>query len=92
MSILFVANLDESVTSDHLELLFASYSFSACTLMRNKKTGRSRGFALIDVETEEASLRARHDLDGSLFAGKVISVLETRAIGRLKKAISRKVH
>lgn len=73
---LFVAGLPESITEDVLRQLFEATGGSVIdvSLPRDRATGRPRGFGFVTFSTPGEAASARQSLDGSLQAGRAISV------------------
>jgi nucleolin len=73
---LFVAGLPESVTEDTLREIFEAVGGNVVdvSLPRDRATGRPRGFGFVTLSSAEEATAARNSLDGSLQAGRSISV------------------
>src|SRR5690349_21036393 len=73
---LFVAGLPDSVTEDVLREIFEAVGGTVVdvSLPRDRATGRPRGFGFVTFSTAEEASNARQSLDGSLQAGRSISV------------------
>jgi nucleolin len=73
---LFVAGLPESITEDVLRQLFEATGGKVVdvSLPRDRNTGRPRGFGFVTFASAEEANGARSSLDGSLQAGRAISV------------------
>ena len=73
---LFVAGLPDSVTEDALREIFEAVGGTVVdvSLPRDRATGRPRGFGFVTFSTSEEAGNARNALDGSLQAGRSISV------------------
>lgn len=73
---LFVAGLPESITEDALREVFEATGgkVTDVSLPRDRATGRVRGFGFVTFATPEEAGTARDSLDGSLQAGRPISV------------------
>ena len=73
---LFVAGLPDSITEDVLRTLFEATggTVSEISLPKDRATGRPRGFGFVTLSTSEEAQAARDSLDGSIQAGKSISV------------------
>jgi len=73
---LFVAGLPDSVTEDVLRQIFEATggTVTDVSLPRDRMTGRPRGFGFVTLGTAEQAAQARRALDGSLQAGRSISV------------------
>lgn len=64
---------------DELSEYFAEVAtVVSCDLMLDRQTGRSRGFAFIEMESEETARQAVKAMDGKELEGKSISVKEAR--------------
>ncbi len=73
---LFVAGLPDSLTEEVLRQLFeaAGGTVVEVNLPRDRATGRLRGFGFVTLETADQAANARSVLDGSVQAGRSISV------------------
>jgi RNA recognition motif-containing protein len=73
---LFVAGLPDSVTEDVLREIFEAVGGTVVdvSLPRDRATGRPRGFGFVTFSTPDEANNARQSLDGSLQAGRSISV------------------
>src|SRR5258706_3907568 len=73
---LFVAGLPDSITEDVLRQLFEATggTVSEVSLPKDRATGRPRGFGFVTLSTSDEAQAARDSLDGSMQAGKSISV------------------
>ena len=76
---LFVGNLPFQTTEADLETLFAgSGDVAAVTVMRDRETGRARGFAFVEMATDEGATHAIDTLNNSSYGGRNLSVNEAR--------------
>jgi RNA recognition motif-containing protein len=73
---LFVAGLPDSISEDVLKQLFEATGGSvvSVSLPKDRTTGRPRGFGFVTLSTPAEAQAARDALDGSMQAGKSISV------------------
>jgi nucleolin len=73
---LFVAGLPDSISEDVLKQLFEATGGKvvSVSLPKDRMTGRPRGFGFVTMATPQEAQAARDALDGSLQAGKSISV------------------
>lgn len=72
---LFVGNLPWSAEEQDLESLFAQFGgVQDVALMRDRETGRSRGFAFVTLESAEAATAAVNALEGQDFQGRALKV------------------
>ena len=73
---LFVAGLPDSISEEVLKQLFEATGGSVVnvSLPKDRATGRPRGFGFVTLSTPAEAQAARDALDGSMQAGKSISV------------------
>jgi nucleolin len=73
---LFVAGLPDSISEEVLKQLFEATGGKvlSVSLPKDRMTGRPRGFGFVTLATPQEAQAARDALDGSLQAGKSISV------------------
>ena len=76
---LYVGNLSYNTTEGELESLFAqSGTVESVRVMRDMATGRARGFAFVEMATDEeaqAAINAHHQQE---FGGRALTVNEAR--------------
>jgi len=78
MTTLYVGNLPYSVTEESLSSLFEAHGpVSRTKLVMDRETGRSKGFAFLDMQDEDA-WNAISALNGTLFEDRTIRVNEAR--------------
>ena len=76
---LFVGNLSFNTDEPQLEQLFASIGqVESIRLMRDQETGRSRGFAFVEMTNQADGQAACSSLDQSEFGGRRLTVNEAR--------------
>lgn len=76
---IFVGNLSSSVGEDQLKELFAQKGpVGSVMVMRDINTGRSRGFAFVNMETEEDAQKAITELNAYSLEGHNLTVNEAR--------------
>lgn len=79
---LFVGNLSYSVTSEHLSETFSQFgTVASSTVIMDRETGRSRGFAFVEMETDEQGASAIEALNGASLDGRSIAVREAAERG-----------
>ncbi len=72
---LFVGNLSWDVTENDLQDLFGQQGpVAEVSLMMDRATGRSRGFAFVTMGTEEAAQTAIAALNGQDYQGRALTV------------------
>ena len=78
MKKIFVGNLDFGATEDSIRELFeAQGAVESVKLMTDRDTGRSRGFAFVEMAEGDAD-RAIKSLHGTNFGGRTLNVSEAR--------------
>ena len=77
---LFIGNLSLSVTDAELTELFAGASIPVTDIkvMRDRETGRSRGFAFVELAPEADMESAISQLNGKVVEGRPLTVNEAR--------------
>ena len=76
---LFVGNLSFNTTEgDVLELFKTSGNVVSCELILDKFTSKSRGFAFVQMATQEEANKAIADLNGKELDGRALTVNEAR--------------
>jgi cold-inducible RNA-binding protein len=76
---IFVGNLDFGATEDTVRSLFEAYgTVERVSLMTDRETGRSRGFAFVEMTDTEEADRAITALNGANVGGRALNVNEAR--------------
>jgi len=76
---LFVGNLSHETTSKEIRDLFSEVGVvESCQLIEDRETGRSKGFAFVEMNSEEAANTAKEKLNGHDLHGKTLKVNEAR--------------
>jgi cold-inducible RNA-binding protein len=76
---LYVGNLPFSVTEQDLQTLFAGAgTVETVNLMRDQATGRARGFAFVEMGSDEEAQQAISMLNEHDFGGRNLTVNEAR--------------
>jgi len=79
MKNLFVGNLPFTATEDELRDLFSAFGeVQQVRIMTDRDTGRSRGFAFVEMPDDEAAAKAVTDLNGKDFNGRPLTINEAR--------------
>ncbi|MBD2344786.1 RNA recognition motif domain-containing protein [Anabaena subtropica] len=72
---IYIGNLSYQVTEEDLKLAFAEYGkVSRVQLPTDRETGRPRGFAFVEMETEAQETAAIEALDGAEWMGRDLKV------------------
>lgn len=76
---LYVGNLPFSATEDELRSLFESHgSVGSVNVITDRETGRSRGFAFVEMDDAGAAEAAMRALDGQDMGGRSLRVNEAQ--------------
>jgi len=76
---LYVGNLPYEIGETELQDLFAKAgSVESVTVMRDQMTGRARGFAFVEMSTDEEAQTAIRELNASQVGGRSLTVNEAR--------------
>ena len=78
MKKIFVGNLDFGATEDSIRALFEAHgTVESVKLMTDRDTGRSRGFAFVEMADADADA-AMKALNGTNLGGRALNVNEAR--------------
>ena len=76
---LFVGNLPYETMEQDLETLFGEAGqVETVSVMRDRMTGRARGFAFVEMASEEDAQKAITQLNGHQLGGRALTVNEAR--------------
>jgi len=76
---LYVGNLSYNTTQEQLHTLFSKMGdISEVVVITDRDTGRSKGFAFVEMATEEAAKEAIKRLNGSQLDDRTLTVSEAR--------------
>lgn len=76
---LYVGNLPYEAGENDLHELFARVGgVESVSVMRDQATGRGRGFAFVEMNTEEGAQKAISELNDSQMGGRNLTVNEAR--------------
>ena len=76
---LYVGNIPYETSESDLENLFAQAgSVASVTVMRDRETGRARGFAFVEMATEADAKNAIAQFNERPFGGRTLTVNEAR--------------
>lgn len=72
---LYVGNLSYSTTDGDLTSLFSQFgSVQSAQVITDRDSGRSKGFAFVEMDSSESCSKAVDELDGQDFDGRTIRV------------------
>jgi RNA recognition motif-containing protein len=76
---LYVGNLPYQVDETELTQLFARCgSVESVTVMRDRATGRARGFGFVEMSSDEDAQKAIDSFNGSELGGRTLTVNDAR--------------
>jgi cold-inducible RNA-binding protein len=76
---LYVGNLPYETTESDLQALFESAGqVSTINIVRDRATGRARGFAFVEMSDSEGAQRAINELDRHAYGGRNLTVNEAK--------------
>jgi RNA recognition motif-containing protein len=77
---LYVGNLSFDTTNQDLETIFGeSGTVTSVNIIDDRETGRSRGFAFVEMSSAEEAKAAIAALDGKEVGGRTLKVNEAKA-------------
>ena len=73
---LFVGNLDFGTGEDELRELFSTTGFEVVEtrIVTDRQTGEPRGFAFVELQTNDDAANAIEQLDGTTFRGRPLRI------------------
>ena len=76
---LYVGNLPYETNDQDLQELFATAgTVETVNVMRDASTGRARGFAFVEMSTDEEAQKAASELNSFQMGGRALTVNEAR--------------
>ena len=76
---LFVGNLSPDTSGDELSALFGEVGgVESCQLITDRDSGRSKGFAFIEMNSKETADAAKEKLNGQDLHGKPLKVNDAK--------------
>ncbi len=72
---IYVGNISYQLSETELEQAFGRFGeVSTVKIIKDRETGRSKGFAFVEMPVEEDAQAAIRELDGSTLGGRPIKV------------------
>jgi len=82
MKSLFVGNMSFQTTESDLNALFKSFGqVGRVNVVKDRETGRARGFAFVEMPNDDEAVKAIAALDGKEVGGRNLKVNEARPKG-----------
>lgn len=76
---LYVGNLSYDTTEEQIRDAFAELgAIESCSLITDRATGRSKGFAFVEMTDKDDALQAIEQFHGIEFNGRTLNVNEAR--------------
>jgi RNA-binding proteins (RRM domain) len=76
---IFIAGLNYNISDSELSELFAAYGeVSSARVIKDRQTGRSKGYGFAEMTDDEAAKKAIEELNGQEIKGRAIVVSEAR--------------
>src|SRR5688572_15427399 len=76
---IYVLNLNFNVQDEDLREFFAPYGeVNLAKIIKDKESGRSRGFGFVEMSDDEAAKKAIAELDQATVEGRAIKVMEAK--------------
>jgi RNA recognition motif-containing protein len=76
---MYVGNLSYSANEDELRRIFEEHgTVVSAQVIMDRETGRSKGFAFVEMSTDQEAQAAISALDGKEIGGRVLKVNEAR--------------
>ncbi len=75
---LYIGNLPWSVDEEKLKELFAAYETEEVTLIKDKFSGRSKGFGFVTIADEATAKKAISELNGKDIDGRELKISEAK--------------
>ena len=76
---LYVGNLGYNVSSSELETMFSTFgTVQSAQVIQDRDTGRSKGFAFVEMGTDQEAQAAIQGLNGKEHDGRALTVNEAR--------------
>ncbi len=75
---IYVGNLPFSVDEEAFKKLFSEYETEEVTLIKDKFSGRSKGFGFVTISDDEAAKKAIEEFNGKEVEGRELKVSEAK--------------
>ncbi len=75
---LYVGNLPFSVDDEGLKKLFESYGAEEVSIIKDRFSGRSKGFGFVTIADDEKAKKAIAEMNGKEVEGRELKVSEAR--------------
>lgn len=80
---LYIGGLSYDTSDEGLRDAFAEVgTVTSATVIRDRMTGRSRGFGFVEMSSDEEAQKAIRELNGKMLDGRTLTVNEARPQGQ----------
>jgi RNA recognition motif-containing protein len=85
---IYVGNINYSLGETEIQKIFEVLgTVETIKIIRDKRTGRSKGFAFIEMPDKKEALEAIKTLDGKAVAGRNLRVLKAHSTKTVKEQV-----
>jgi cold-inducible RNA-binding protein len=86
---IYVGNINYSLGEADIQKIFEVLgTVESVKIIRDKRTGRSKGFAFIEMTDKKEAMEAIKTLDGKEVAGRNLRVLKAHSTKKVKEKVS----
>ncbi len=86
---IYVGNINYSLGEADIQKIFEVLgTVESVKIIRDKRTGRSKGFAFIEMPDKKEAMEAIKTLDGKEVAGRNLRVLKAHSTKKVKEKVS----
>ena len=75
---LYVGNLPWSIDDAKLKETFGEYTVSEATVIKDKYSGRSKGFGFVTIDDDASAKKAIEEINGKEVEGRELKVSEAK--------------
>ncbi len=75
---IYVGNLPFTVDEEAFKAIFAAFNTSEVTLIKDKFSGRSKGFGFVTIDDDEEAKKAIEEFNGKDVEGRELKVSEAK--------------
>jgi RNA recognition motif-containing protein len=85
---IYVGNINYSLGETEIQKIFEVLgTVESVKIIRDKRTGRSKGFAFVEMPNKKEAMEAIKTLDGKEVAGRNLRVLKAHSTKKVKEDI-----
>ena len=85
---IYVGNINYSLGETELQKIFEVLgTVDSIKIIRDKRTGKSKGFAFIEMPNKKEAIEAIKTLDGKELAGRNLRVLKAHSTKKVKEKV-----